>query len=183
MPSKTISTKIITDKIHLIRGHKVLIDRDLAELYGVATKRLNEQVKRNRGRFPDDFMFRLNARERIEVVASCDHLKKLKFSPVEPFAFTEHGVIMAANILNSKRAIDVSLLVVRVFIKLREALEAHKELAVKLHELERKLGRHDKEIMAILQVVRRLIAQEERPKGKIGFHPLEGGNGLVHKNN
>ena len=99
---------------------------DLAELYGVSTKRLNEQVKRNRDRFPGDFMFRLTAKEKAEVVANCDHLTKLKFSPNEPFAFTEHGAIMAANILNSKRAIDMGLLVVRAFVKLRQLLSTVK---------------------------------------------------------
>jgi hypothetical protein len=133
----------IEQRILLIRGQRVILDADLAELYGTTTKRLNEQVKRNRGRFPEDFMFQLTKREKAEVVAICDHLAKLKFSPVLPNAFTEHGAIMVASVLNTKRAIQVSVFVVRAFVKLREMLAAHKELAHKLVELERKLQNHD----------------------------------------
>ncbi len=170
MSLNIVPQDFIQQKILFIRGQRILLDADLADLYGVSTKRLNEQVKRNRGRFPEDFMFRLNVREKAEVVAICDHLKRLKFSPVEPFAFTEYGAIMAANVLNSKRAIEVSLLVVRVFIELRKTFRAHKELAAKLRDLEGKLGKHDAEIQAILQVIRRLMTDEAKPKKKIGFH-------------
>lgn len=99
----------IDDRIPLLRGQKVMLDADLAELYGVPTKRLNEQIKRNVARFPADFMFRLSAKEKTEVVANCDHLAKLKFSPVLPHAFTEHGALMVATILNSPRAVDTSV--------------------------------------------------------------------------
>ena len=170
MASSVILQNFIQQKILFIRGQRVLLDTDLADLYGVSTKRLNEQIKRNRDRFPRDFMFRLTAREKAEVVANCDHLKTLKFSPVEPYAFTEHGAIMAANVLNSRRAVEVSLLVVRVFIKLRETFEAHKELTVKLRELERKLGRHDAEIRAIFSVIKQLMNRPEKSKKIIGFH-------------
>ena len=108
-----------------------MIDADLAKLYGVATKRLNEQIRRNRDRFPNDFMFRLTAREKSEVVANCDHLSQLKFSTVLPYAFTEHGAIMAASVLNTRRAIDASIFVVRAFVKLREMLATHKEFGSK----------------------------------------------------
>ncbi len=138
-----VPTEKIERSILLIRGLKVMLDRDLAELYDVSTKRLNEQVKRNKDRFPSDFMFQLTAEEKGEVVANCDHLHKLKFSPALPYAFTEHGAIMAATILNSDRAIKVSLYVVRAFLKLREMLATHKEFARKLKELENKFAEHD----------------------------------------
>ncbi|MGZ8473375.1 MAG: ORF6N domain-containing protein [Candidatus Deferrimicrobiaceae bacterium] len=111
-----------------------MLDADLAELYGVTTARLNEQVKRNRHRFPDDFMFRLNPIEKAEVVAKCDNLLRLKFSPVLPFAFTEHGAIMAASVLNSHRAVEISVYVVRAFVRMREALAEHRDLAQRLDE-------------------------------------------------
>ena len=99
----------IQRKILLIRGKKMMLDADLAQLYGVSTKRLNEQVKRNHDRFPEDFMFQLTAAEKAEVVAKCDHLAKLKYSPTHPYAFTEHGAIMLAAVLSTPRAIEVSV--------------------------------------------------------------------------
>jgi hypothetical protein len=121
MPKKDSLSKTITleSRILTIRGQKVIIDADLAELYGTPTKRLNEQVRRNIERFPGDFMFQLTAQEKAEVVANCDHLTKLKFSRFLPFAFTEHGTIMAANVVNSSTAIEASLYVVRAFVKMR----------------------------------------------------------------
>jgi len=111
--------------ILLIRGQREMLDADLAQLYGVSPKRLNEQVKRNRDRFPKDFMFQLRAEEKTEVVAKCGHLAILKFSPTHPYAFTEHGAIMLAAVLNTPRAIEVSVFVVRAFIRLREILTTH----------------------------------------------------------
>src|SRR6185312_12356316 len=128
----------------LIRGEKVILDVDLAGLYGVPTKRLNEQVKRNRGRFPTDFMFQLTSAEKSEVVANCDHLSTLKFSPQLPYAFTEHGAIMAANVLNSARAVRASVEVVRAFVRLRQMLASNHELARRLEELEKKYDRQFK---------------------------------------
>lgn len=161
----------IEQRILLIRGQRVMLDADLAGLYGTSTKRLNEQVKRNRGRFPEDFMFQLTKKEKAEVVAICDHLAKLKFSPVLPNAFTEHGAIMVASVLNTKRAIQVSVFVVRAFVKLREMLSAHKELAHKLAELERKLQNHDESIRSLVVAIRQLMAppEPEPPKKRIGF--------------
>lgn len=174
MVTELIPLSRIQQRILVIRGQKVMLDMDIAELYGVLTKRLNEQVKRNHKRFPGDFMFRLTVKEKAEVVANCDHLTKLRFSPNEPFAFTEHGAIMVANILNSKRAIEMSLLVVRVFVKLRQILSTHKELAFKLKELEGKVDRHDEGIRTILEVIKQLMAQPElepeKPKGRFGFY-------------
>jgi phage regulator Rha-like protein len=164
-----IPIEVIESKILLIRSQKVMIDADLAALYGVTTKRLNEQVRRNKARFPDDFMFRLTKKEKQEVVAKCVHLNKLKFSPVLPFAFTEHGAVMLASVLNSKKAIEMSLFVVRAFIRLREILSTHKELAQKLKELELKIDSHDHQIQAIFEVINQLITPPIPPKRKMGF--------------
>lgn len=164
----------ITRAILVLRGHKVLLDAELASLYGVTTKRLNEQVKRNAERFPPDFMFQLTEQEKNEVVANCDHLQRLKFSPTMPFAFTEHGALMAASVLNTPRAVEVSLYVVRAFVALREALATHKELGKRLDELEarleRKLATHDQAITGILEAIRQLMAPPApTKKRRIGF--------------
>jgi hypothetical protein len=170
-----VRVEVIERRILLIRGQKVMLDADLAELYGVTTKRLNEQVKRNRGRFPKDFMFQLTAKEKSEVVANCDHLGRLKFSPVLPNAFTEHGAIMAASVLNTRRAIEVSVFVVRASIKLREMLTSHKELAYKLSELERKLGTHDQAIRSLMNAIRQLMMPPEPKRRPIGFRVADRG--------
>jgi phage regulator Rha-like protein len=175
-PKTVVPIERIEKTILLIRGQKVMLDADLAELYGVTTKRLNEQVKRNRGRFPQDFMFQLTPLEKTEVVAICDHLQRLKFSPVLPYAFTEHGAIMVASVLNTKRAIEVSVYVVRAFVKLREVLAAHKDLAQKLSELEDKVAGHDEHIQSLFEAIRRLMAPPEPPKRRrIGFYTRERG--------
>ena len=155
--------------ILIIRGQKVMLDADLAELYGVTTKRLNEQVKRNRNRFPKDFIFRLSSKGKAEVVANCDHLKRLKFSPTLPYAFTEHGTVMLASVLNSRRAIEVSIHVVRVFVRIREMLSTHKEVSRKLSELEKKVEGHDEHIRALFQAIRQLMAPQDKKQRRIGF--------------
>lgn len=164
-----IPSEIIENKILLIRGHKVMIDIDLASLYGVTTKRLNEQVKRNKDRFPDDFMFQLTVEEKSELVANCDHLKRLKFSPYLPYVFTEHGAVMLASVLNSEIAVKASIQVVRAFVRLREIIATHKELARKLAELEQK---YDMQFKVVFDAIRKLMAPpaEEKPKPRIGFN-------------
>ena len=164
-----IPVEAIERKILLIRGQKVVLDTDLAGLYGAATKRLNEQVKRNKGRFPEDFMFQLTSEEKSEVVAICGHLGKLKFSPVLPHTFTEHGAIMAASVLNSKRAVEASVYVVRAFVKLRQMLAANKELSHKLAELEHKVDSHDGTIQALIVAIKKLMMPTETKEKKIGF--------------
>ena len=168
-----IPQEVIEQKILLIRGHRVILDRDLAKLYGVDTRRLNEQVKRNLQRFPEDFMFQLTNEEflnwRSQIAISNSEKMGLRR---RPYAFTEHGAIMAANILNSGRAVEMSIRVVRTFIKLRQLLTTHKELAYKLSELERKIEKHDTEIQAIFEAIRQLMAPTpQKPKRHIGFHP------------
>ena len=153
----------------MIRSQKVMIDKDLAELYGVTTKRLNEQVKRNRKRFPEDFMFQLTEEEKAEVVANCDHLATLKFSPNLPFAFTEHGAVMLASVLNSERAIVVNIQIVRVFTKMRELLLTHKDILLQLEKIEKKMTGHDEDIALIFQYLKQLLNPPQPPRRKIGF--------------
>jgi len=154
----------IEDRILLIRGEKVMIDVDLAEFYGVNTKRLNEQVKRNRDRFPNDFMFQLTSSEKAELVANCDHLSRLKFAKALPHAFTEHGAIMAASVLNSRRAVDVAVFVVRAFVKIRRVLSEDRELAQHLAQLEGKLAEHDEQIVGIVRAIRTLLGPGRVPR-------------------
>ena len=150
-----------------------MIDADLAALYGVPTKRLNEQVRRNIQRFPADFMFPLTADEKKEVVANCDHLANLKFSPVLPNAFTEHGAIQAANVLNSPEAVTMSVHVVRAFVRLRELVSSHAEFSAKLKQLEKKLVRRlddqDHAIDDLVKAIQQLMAPPEPKKRPIGF--------------
>ena len=153
-----------------VRGQKVLLDRDLAELYAVETRILNRAVKRNLERFPDDFMFQLTSEESAALAQAHDRLIKLKFARRPPYAFTEHGAIMAASVLSSPRAVEVSVLVVRAFVKLRELLFTHKELAKKFTELESRLANHDVTIQQLLYAIRQLMDQPPAPpKPKIGF--------------
>ena len=159
----------IEKKILLLRGQKVMLDSDLAELYGTTTKAFNQAIKRNRDRFPEDFMSQLTKDEKLEVVTVCDHLAKLKFSPVLPFAFTEHGAIMAASVLNSPRAVDVSVYVVRAFIRLRQIIAMNKDLAHKMAELERKVETHDGAIRSLVTAIRKLMAEPEPKEKKVGF--------------
>ena len=165
--SALIPAERIERAILLIRGEKVMIDADLAALYGVSTKAFNQAVKRNIERFPPDFRFQLTAGERDKVVTTCDHLARLKFSPVLPYAFTEHGAIMAANVLNSPRAVQASIMVVRAFVRLRQMLASHAELARKLEALERK---YDAQFKVVFDAIRELMTPPPRPpKGRIGF--------------
>jgi hypothetical protein len=165
--SKTlVPVERVQKAILLIRSEKVILDADLAALYGVSTKRLNEQVKRNRGRFPDDFMFQLTSDEKAEVVANCDHLRRLKFSPKLPYAFTEHGTIMAANVLNSERAVHASVEVVRAFVRLRLMLASNAELSRRLNDLESK---YDRQFKVVFDAIRQLMSPPQPGRKQIGF--------------
>ena len=170
----------IESHILTIRGLRVMIDADLAALYGVPTKRLNEQVKRNRERFPSDFMFQLRPDEKAEVVANCDHLAKLKFSKALPYAFTEHGAIQAANVLASSQAVEMGIYVVRAFVQLRQAASLHEDLAKRLVELELKTESlamsHDTfsrntrvQLKQVFDALRELMVPPDPPKRPIGF--------------
>ena len=159
----------VEKRIFVIRGHRIMIDADLAEVYDVTTKRLNEQVKRNAERFPEDFMFRLTAGEKAELVAKCDHLARLKFAKALPFAFTEHGAIMAASVLNSPKAIEVSVTVVRAFVALRRAVVSHSALSRRLDELERKHAGQDDKFRIVFEAIRGLMDIPKSPRRRIGF--------------
>jgi hypothetical protein len=170
----------IEGRIQVVRSLRVMIDVDLAVLYGVATKRLNEQVKRNRERFPTDFLFQLTAAEKAEVVANCDHLAKLRFSKALPYAFTEHGAIQAANVLASAQAVEMGIYVVRAFVQLRQASDLHADLAKRLAQLEDKAEglelAHDTfsrntrlQLRQLFDAVRALTMPPEPPKRPIGF--------------
>jgi len=159
----------IASRILVIRGRKVMLDADLAVLYGVPTKVLNQAVKRNRRRFPEDFMFRLTAIEKQEVVTNCDHLARLKFSPTLPYAFTEHGAVMLATVLNSPIAVQASVRVVRAFVRLRQLLSLHKPLAKRLEEAEARLDEHDGRIRELVIALRQLMLPPPPPRRRIGF--------------
>ncbi|MBL8510487.1 MAG: ORF6N domain-containing protein [Betaproteobacteria bacterium] len=183
MTSNPVTQSRIENRILTVRGVKVIVDADLALLYGVPTKRLNEQVKRNSGRFPVDFMFQLSATEKAEVVAICDHLQKLKFSKSLPCVLTEHGAIQAANVLNSPQAVEMGVYVVRAFVQLREALSQYREVAKHLDDLEHKTEllalHHDTlahnsraQFKRVFDALRELMAQPDnppQPKQPIGF--------------
>ena len=170
----------IESRILVVREHKVIIDTDLALLYGVPTKAQNQAVKRNAERFPMDFMFQLSATEKAEVVTSCDHLQKLKFSKSLPYAFTEHGAIQAANVLASPRAVEMGIYVVRAFVRLKQATASHSELAKRLAELEEKTEglalSHDtfsrntrNQLKQVFDALRELMTPPDPPKRPIGF--------------
>ncbi|MDP3791715.1 MAG: ORF6N domain-containing protein [Candidatus Omnitrophota bacterium] len=165
-----IPQDVIENKINLIRGHKVMLSAHLAKLYGVEAKVLIQAVKRNMDRFPEDFMFQLTEDEykilkSQFVTSSWGGIRR-----ANPYAFTEQGVAMLSSVLNSKRAIQVNIAIMRAFVKLRQILSTHKELVYKLNELERKFEKHDVEIQSIFEVIRQLMAPpSEPPKRRIGF--------------
>jgi len=162
-----IAVHRIERSILWIRAQRVMLDADLALLYGVPTKVLNQAVRRNRERFPKDFMFRLTRKEKAKVVTDCDHLARMKFSATLPQAFTEHGAIMLASVLNSPKAIEVSLQVVRTFVRLREILTSHAELSRRLDEMEK---RHDRRFTQVFAALRELLEAPVPPAQKrIGF--------------
>ena len=166
-----IPREVIENKIYLIRGHKVMLSTHLAKLYGVEAKVLIQAVKRNMDRFPDDFMFQLMDDEykilkSQFVTSSWGGIRR-----ANPYAFTEQGVAMLSSVLNSKRAIQVNIAIMRAFVRLKAVLSTHKELAHKLAELERKVEKHDVEIQSIFEAICQLMAPPpEKPKRRIGFH-------------
>lgn len=169
----SISSEQVQQHIYRIRGHKVMLDRDLAALYEVETSNLNKAVKRNRDRFPADFMFQLSVQE-AEALRFQIGMSKPKGRGGRrylPYAFTEQGVSMLSSVLRTRRAVHVNIAVMRAFVRLRETLSLHKELAKKLAELERKLLHHDSQIQGIFQAIRQLMTPMEKPKKRIGFQP------------
>jgi hypothetical protein len=194
MSKEIIPAEQIVRQIFYFRGEKVLLDFDLAALYGVATKALNQAVKRNRERFPDDFMFQLTAEEvlilRSQTVTSSQQAtgnqeitknwsqivtssRKYRRTKYRPYAFTEEGIAMLSSVLKSKRAVKVNIAIMRAFVRLRRMLETNRELAKKFAELEKRVGKHDEEIAAILEAIRQLMGPPEKPRREIGFHVRE----------
>jgi len=179
MPKEIIQQETLALKIFLVRGVKVIFDATLGEIYGITTKRLNEQVRRNIERFPKDFMFRLTRREANALRSHFATSKGRGGRRHLPYVFTEYGAIQAANVINSKTAIQAGISVVRAFARLREMVSAHKELSAKLTELERKLDGHDTEIKTIVNIIRQLMNEMNQSqnnehsgsKKQIGFTP------------
>lgn len=169
-----VSIDHIERRIYLIRGHRVMLDSDLASLYGVTTGRLNEQVRRNLKRFPADFMFQLSRQEFSDLIShfatsSSEWGGRRKL----PLVFTQEGVSMLSGVLNSSKAIHVNIAIMRAFVKLRETLALHKELAKKLEELEKKIVHHDAQIQNIFDAIRELMEPPAKPRAKIGFQANE----------
>jgi hypothetical protein len=180
MIGASVTAPRIESRILVVRGLRVMIDVDLAALYGVETRTLNQGVKRNAGRFPTDFLFQLTAAEKAEVITNCDHLQKLKYSKALPFAFTEHGAIQAANVLASSQAVEMGIYVVRAFVHLRQAAGLNTELSKRLAELEQKTERvemsHDTfsrntraQLRQVFDALKELMTPPEPPKRLIGF--------------
>lgn len=194
MKKEIIPVQQIAKAIHWVLGEKVLLDFDLATLYGVPTKTLNQAVKRNAIRFPEDFMVQLSAEEtrflRSQFVAVKSQAaddqwilpnwsqfvtssRKHRGSRYRPYAFTEQGVAMLSSVLKSERAVKVNIAIMRAFVKLRQTLETSRELARKFSELEKRIGKHDEEITAIIEAIRQLMAPPKTPRREIGFHVRE----------
>ena len=170
--SITIADEAIMNKIYLVRGQKVMIDRDLAELYQVETKVLKQAVRRNMRRFPKDFMFEMNPKEfknwRSQNVTSKEDIQGLRHAP---FCFTEQGVTMLSCILNSDRAIDVNIQIIRIFTKMKEMLLTHKDILLQLRKVENKLTAHDEDIKLIFEYLKKLLSPPQEPRQRIGFKP------------
>jgi hypothetical protein len=169
---KTIPATHIERNIYLIRGHKVMLDSDLARLYGVTTFNLNKAIKRNPSRFPGDFMFRLTEKEAENLIFQIG-ISSSKWGGRRhlPSVFTEQGVAMLSSVLHSERAAQVNVAIMRAFVRLRETLATHKELGRKLSELERKVSNHDGHIRSLFEAIRELMSPPERPVKQIGFKP------------
>lgn len=165
-----VPDEVVMNKIYLIKGKKVMLDRDLAELYGVETKVLKQAVRRNMSRFPPDFLFEMNKKEfenwRSQNVTSKEDRQGLRYAP---FCFTEQGVTMLSCILSSERAIAVNIQIIRIFTKLREMIISHKDILLKLEQLERKVTGHDEDIRLIFEYLKQLLNPPQEPRPRIGF--------------
>ena len=162
-----IPAERIQQCILLLRGEKVMLDRDLAELYGVETRVLNQAVKRNIERFPADFMFKLDKSEVEKVITNCDNLRDLKFLPSTPYAFTEQGIAMLSSVLRSKQAVEVNIAIMRTFVQLRRILADNALLRKKIESMEQK---YDEQFQQVFAVLKAMIAEDEKTKPQIGYH-------------
>ena len=165
-----IPEEVVLNKIYLIRGHKVMLDRDLAELYGVETRTLKQQVKRNIERFREDFMFELSKEEfenwRSQFVISNQDRMGLRYAPM---AFTEQGVAMLSSVLNSKRAIEVNIRIMRIYTRMREVMLTHKDILMKVEQLEKRVGKQDEKIQMIFDYLKQFITEQDKPRVQVGF--------------
>jgi len=167
--SIALEDEIVMNKIYYIRKQKVMLDRDLAQLYGVQPTRLREQVKRNLERFPPNFMFRLTVKE-VEMMVSQNAIpSKQHLGGFLPYAFTEHGVLMLASILKSEKAMQVSIRVIEIFVKMREMLLTHKDILLQIQKMERKITGHDDDIQKIFQYLKELLTPPIEPRPRVGF--------------
>lgn len=164
-----VPEEVIVSKIYQIRGKKVMLSPDLAELYQVETKRLNEQVKRNPGKFPERYMFQLTAEEYQSLRSQNATLKRGEHSKYPPYAFTEHGILMLSSVLRSDRADKVNMLIIDTFVKLNEMLLTHKDILLKLEEMEKKVAGQDEKILMIFNYLKEFIKDQEEPRKEIGF--------------
>jgi hypothetical protein len=164
-----MNKSVIINKILELRGTKVMIDKDLAELYGVTTKRLNEQVKRNLKRFPEDFMFQVTEIEKELLIQTYSHLEGLKFSHVLPYVFTEHGAVMLASVLNSEIAVVANIQIVRVFIELRNKAFDNIEIQLELEKIKKTMSEHGEDIDTIFHHLNKLISRKSMPMEQIGY--------------
>jgi phage regulator Rha-like protein len=167
--SIAIPDEVVMNKIYLVRHHKVMLDRDLAELYGVQAIRLREQVKRNKERFPENFMFQLTEQEIEDMVSQNAIPSKQVLGGALPYAFTEHGVLMLSNVLRSERAIQMSIRIIEIFVKLRELLLLHKDISLLADQIEKRLVKQDEKIELLLTYLSKFIEKEDEPRIPIGF--------------
>ncbi|KAG0506599.1 MAG: ORF6N domain protein [Candidatus Udaeobacter sp.] len=173
MSKAVIPIERIASAILMLRDQRVMLDYDLAVLYGVETRALKQAVRRNPDRFPNDFMFELSEQEIDTVVSQFVIPDRRRFGGAKPMAFTEQGIAMLSSVLNNERAIKVNIAIMRAFVKLRQVLDTNRELAQKFSELEQRVGKHDEEIAAILEAIRQLMAPPEKARREIGFHVRE----------
>jgi len=181
MKKAIVSVAGIASAIFTARGQKVMLDFELARLYGVTTGNLNKAVKRNRERFPKDFLFQLTAEETERLIFHLGISKGRGGRRRLPYAFTEQGVAMLSSVLRSERAVKVNIAIMRAFVKLRETLETNRELARKFNELEKRVGKNDEQIDAILEAIRQLMAPATKPAREIGFHVRERASRYRHR--
>lgn len=168
-----VADEVVMNKIYYIRKQKVMLDRDLAALYGVQPIRLREQVKRNIDRFPKNFMFQLTAKEVESMVSQNAIPSKQHLGGYLPYAFTEHGVLMLASVLKSEKAMQVSIRVIEIFVKMREMLSAHKDILLQLQKMEKKLTAHDDDIQLIFEYLKQLLNPPQQPRPRIGYRRSE----------
>lgn len=166
---KAIPDEVVMNKIYVIRDQKVMLDRDLAELYGVQAIRLREQVKRNKERFPENFIFQLTNEEVEDMVSQNAIPSKQVLGGALPYAFTEHGVLMLSNVLKSERAIQMSIRIIEIFVKLREMLLLHKDVSLLVEQVEKRLSKQDEKIELLFTYLSKFIEKEDQPRTEIGF--------------